>query len=45
MYVVVREPHGLTDNLTFSRVGYSNLRILVVEEDKFAREPYKAKYL
>ena len=42
---IFRESHGFTDNLTLSRVGYSNSRILVVEEDKFAREPYKAKYL
>ena len=42
---IFRESHGFTDNLTLSRVGYSNSRSLVVEEDKFAREPYKAKYL
>ena len=41
---IFRESHGFTDNLTFSRVGYSNSRILVVEENKFARESYKAKY-
>ena len=40
---IFRESHGFTDNLTFSRVGYSKSRILVVEENKFARVPYKSK--
>ena len=42
--LIISRSHGL-GNLPLSRVMYLNSLILVVQEDRFAHEPYETKYL